>query len=332
MRAVRLWGVRDLRVEDISLPAPPGKGEVTLRVTAAGICGSDLHNFATGAWISRSPSVAGHEFAGVVTEIGPEVGHVTPGDTVAVDSRVICGSCQNCREGLGQICEKLGFLGEVIDGGFAEYVTLPARNVVKAPERIPARHLAMAEPLAVALHAVTRLNAPQGAPVLVTGAGAIGALSAVVLASRGHPVQVADRNQIRASRAASAADGQVVSLDALPGPAPRYALDATGSPEVIAQLLQSLRGGGAIALVGIGSRDLSFNPTLLVEREIALIGCHAFGDELAEAVALLPALEARLDQVIDAQIPLEAVPAAYDLHLNGALSGAKTIILPEAEP
>ncbi|MCB5409503.1 zinc-dependent alcohol dehydrogenase [Pseudogemmobacter faecipullorum] len=332
MRAVRLWGVRDLRVEDIPLPAPPGKGEVTLRVTAAGICGSDLHNFATGAWISRSPSVAGHEFAGVVTGIGPEVGNVTPGDTVAVDSRVICGSCQNCREGLGQICEKLGFLGEVIDGGFAEYVTLPARNVVKAPARIPARHLAMAEPLAVALHAVTRLNAPQGAPVLVTGAGAIGALSALVLASRGHPVQVADRNQIRATRAASAADGQVVSLDALAHPAPRYALDATGSPEVIAQLLQSLRGGGAIALVGIGSRDLSFNPTLLVEREIALIGCHAFGDELAEAVALLPALEARLDQVIDAQIPLEAVPAAYDLHLNGALSGAKTIILPEAEP
>ena len=331
MRAVRLWGVRDLRVEDIPLPAAPAAGEVTLRVTAAGICGSDLHNFATGAWISRSPSVAGHEFTGVVTALGPEVSHVAAGDSVAVDSRVVCGICQNCREGLGQICEKLGFLGEVIDGGFAEYVTLPARNVLRAPSDIPVRHLAMAEPLAVALHAVARLNAPKGAPVLVTGAGAIGALSALVLGNRGHKVLIADRNQTRAMRAASAADGEVVSLDALPVPAPRYALDATGSPEVISQLVQSLRGGGAIALVGIGSRDLTFNPTLLVEREIALIGCHAFGDELAEAVALLPALEARLDQVIDAQIPLEAVPAAYNLHLNGALSGAKTIILPEAD-
>lgn len=326
MRAVRLHGIRDLRVEEVAEPMLPGPGEVTLRVTAAGICGSDLHNYATGAWISRAPSVAGHEFAGVVTVLGEGVAHVAPGDSVAVDSRVICGTCANCREGLSQICENLGFLGEVIDGGFAEYVTIPAQNVVKATGIAP-RHLAMAEPLAVAIHAVNRLAAPQGAGVLVTGAGAIGALSALVLAQRGHPVGIVDRNEARAARTAQAVGGAVAGLAA---PGVRYALDATGSPGVIAALARNLRGGGAIALVGIGSRDLAFNPALLVEREIALIGCHAFGGELAEAVALLPQLAPALDRLIDAEIPLAEVPAAYARHLAGEVIGAKTIILPGA--
>ncbi len=330
MHAVRLHGVKDLRVEEVALPLPPGPDEVTLRVTAAGICGSDLHNFATGAWISRAPSVAGHEFAGVVTEVGAGVTHVNRGDTVAVDSRVTCGTCDNCLDGLSQICEKLGFLGEVIDGGFAEYVTIPEKNVVKAPAETPARHLAMAEPLAVALHAAHLLNAPPGTPVLVTGAGAIGALSALVLANFGHPVSIVDRNETRAGRAAAAFGGQVASLDDLGAKPPRYAIDATGSPEVIDRLINGLRGGGAIALVGIGSRPLSLNPTLLVEREIRLSGCHAFGGELAQAVALLPALGPQLDQLIDAEIALEAVPEAYARHLAGEVMGAKTIILPGA--
>ena len=102
MRAVRLHGVQDLRVEEIAAPAPPGPAEVTLRGTAAGICGSDLHNFRTGAWISRAPSVAGHEFTGVVTAVGADVRHVAPGDRVLVDSQHVCGVCAACRAGLLQ--------------------------------------------------------------------------------------------------------------------------------------------------------------------------------------------------------------------------------------
>ena len=331
MRAVRLHGVKDLRVEAVDLPLPPGPDEVTLRVTAAGICGSDLHNFTTGAWISRAPSVAGHEFTGIITATGADVTHVGPGDTVAVDSRVTCGACQNCREGLSQICEELGFLGEVIDGGFAEYVTIPAKNVLKAPADIPARRLAMAEPLAVALHAVNLLAAPPGAPVLVTGAGTIGALVALILSHEDHPVSIIDRHAGRAKRAARVVGGTVTRLDEPEASLPRYAVDATGSPEVIDTLIHRMRGGGALALVGIGARPLSLNPTLLVEREIRLSGCHAFGSELPEAVALLSVLGPQLDRLIDAEIPLERVPDAYARHLAGEVIGAKTIILPGAK-
>lgn len=326
MKAVRLHGVRDLRVEEVSPPPPPRAAEVTLDVTAAGICGSDLHNFATGQWITRAPSVAGHELAGVVTAVGAGVAHVAPGDHVVVDSRVTCGECAACREGLSQICEKLGFLGEVIDGGFAEAVTLPARNVLRAPSGVAPRHLAMAEPLAVAIHAVDRLHAREGAAILIVGCGAIGALCALVAARRGHPFSVADRNAARADRIADATGATVSALRALGPSAPRYAIDATGSPEVIGSLIRELRGGGAVALVGIGSRDLSFNPTILVEREIALLGCHAFGDELPLAAGMLPDLAPVLDKIIDAEIGLDDVPAAYERHLGGAVVGAKTIV------
>ena len=221
MKAVRLHGIRDLRVEEISPPGPPESDEVSLHVTAAGICGSDLHNFATGQWITRTPSVAGHEFTGIVTAVGPGVAHVVPGDHVVVDSRVTCGNCAACRDGLSQICERLGFLGEVIDGGFAEAITLPARNVLRAPSGVVPRHLAMAEPLAVAIHAVDRLRAPEGATILIVGCGAIGALCALIATRRGHPVLVSDRNAERASRIADATGATVSALGALGPSAPR---------------------------------------------------------------------------------------------------------------
>lgn len=323
MKAVRLHGVQDLRVEEIAAPAPPGPAEVTLRVTAAGICGSDLHNFRTGAWISRAPSVAGHEFTGVVTAVGADVRNVAPGDRVLVDSRHVCGICAACRAGLSQVCERLGFLGEVIDGGFAEAVSLPARNVLPAPEGVADRHLAMAEPLAVALHALNRLALPEGAPLVVTGCGPIGGLAALLAARRGHLVTVIDRNAARAALVAQVTGARIGDLGRISA---RHALDATGAPAVIAGLVAGLAPGGGLALVGIGHGKLDLDPVTLVEKEMALIGCHAFGQELAEAGALLAGLAPALDALIAERIALDAVPEAYGRHLAGAVTGLKTII------
>src|SRR5262245_593855 len=99
MRAVRFHGVGDLRIEDVPVPDTPGAGEVRLRVRAAGICGSDLHNFKTGQWISRLPVTPGHEFAAEVLEVGTGVTALKPGDLVVADSRARCGNCANCKAG-----------------------------------------------------------------------------------------------------------------------------------------------------------------------------------------------------------------------------------------
>jgi (R,R)-butanediol dehydrogenase/meso-butanediol dehydrogenase/diacetyl reductase len=333
MKAARLYAAGDLRVEDIDPPGPPVPGWVGLSVTAAGICGSDLHNFRTGQWISRSPSVAGHEFSGSVTEIGDGVEGFAVGDAVVADSRFWCGECANCRAGRPNICEKLGFVGEVCDGGFAERTVLPARLLVRHEPLLDPAIAAMAEPLAVALHAVRKLAAPAGEPILVVGCGPIGGLSALLLSHRHDgPLLVADRNAARASLVADVSGASSVDLGpdsvaaALDGRPLRYALDATGAGAVVKAALGLMAGGGSLALVGISHAPLDLDLNILVEREISLVGCHAFINELPEAVAMLPGLAPQLQRLIDAEIAIDDIPAAYARLLDGKAEGLKTII------
>lgn len=333
MKAVRLYDAMDLRVEEVERPSQPLAGHVNIEVRAAGICGSDLHNFRTGQWISRRPSTAGHEFCGRISAVGDGVEGLAVGDSVAVDSRVYCGTCPACASGRTNVCEHLGFVGEVCDGGFAEAVQLPARLVIKHEPSLDPRVAAMAEPLAVALHAVRRLNAPAGEPVLLVGCGTIGGLSGLLL-SRLHKGDLlfADLKADRARMVADICGGSVVDLEPagiaakLEGKRLRYALDATGSTRAIAETLNLLSGGGALALVGISHRRLDLDPNILVEREIALLGCHAYETELAEAVSLLPQLEAELQQFSDVLSSLDEVPGAYQQLLDGQTDKLKTIV------
>lgn len=333
MKAVRLYDAKDLRVEEMaSLSAPPS-GFVNLKVRAAGICGSDLHNYRTGQWISRRPSTAGHEFCGRVTAIGDGVSNFAIGDVVCSDSRMWCGTCPACASGRSNVCESLGFVGEVCDGGFADEVQLPARLLVRHDPTLSPHVAAMAEPLAVALHAVRRLAVPKGEPVLIIGCGTIGGLSALLL-SRLHdgPLLLADLNAEKARLVSEVTGGKVVPLDrseieaALSGGRLRHALDATGSTQAIARSIELLSGGGGLALVGISHGKLDFDPNILVEREISLIGCHAFCDELPEAVSLLGELAPALQRFIEVLPSLDDVPGAYDRLLRGESRALKTII------
>ena len=333
MKAVRLYAAKDLRVENIDPPTALEPGWVRLKVSAAGICGSDLHNFSTGQWISRSPSVAGHEFAGVVTEIGTGVSGFKPGDMVIADSRYWCGDCPACQSGRHNVCSTLGFIGEVCDGGFAEETALPARLLVHYAADINPVVAAMGEPLSVALHAIRKQRVPSGEAVLVVGCGPIGGLVALLL-SRLHdgPVLVCDRNEQRAELVSRVTGAIKVELDkpalerALSGATLRYAIDATGNIAVFNAIINVVSGGGSLALVGISHGKIELDPNILVEQEISLIGCHAYQDELQEIAALLPELEASLVKLIDREISLDEVPEAYDRLLAGQAEGLKTII------
>lgn len=327
MRAVQLFGKGDLRLADVEERAAPQAGEVLLRIEAAGICGSDIHNYRTGQWISRVPSIPGHEFSARVEAIGPGVLSLVPGDRVVADSRYWCGTCEACRAGNTHLCVRLGFVGEVCDGGFAERTILPARLLHKADPLIAPQVAAAAEPLAVALHAVRRLNVEEGAPVLVTGCGMIGALAALLL-SRTNSVLIADRNVARAERVARVTGATSIAADASGLAGVRGLVEATGSSGLLASLLPLVPGGCRIALVGIFHGQIEFDPTLLVERELALLGCHAYRDELPEAVALLPELAASITQFLSVPIGLEEVPRAYERIISGEELSPKTIIAP----
>jgi (R,R)-butanediol dehydrogenase/meso-butanediol dehydrogenase/diacetyl reductase len=332
MKAARLYGPGDLRVEDIAPPGAPDVGWVKLRVDVTGICGSDLHNFRTGQWISRSPSTAGHELTGTVTAIGAGVVSVAVGDRVVADSRFWCGDCVQCHGGRRHLCVSLGFVGEICDGGFAEQAVLPARLLHIIDAGLDERVAAMAEPLAVALHAVRRLPKTAGS-VLVVGCGPIGGLAALLLSRTcAGTVLVADRNQARSARVAWVTGATIVDLNrdaiaAATANAPLLAaVEATGGIAALNQLLGVLDPGGTIAMVGIFHDRLDIDPNTLVEREIGLLGCHAFADDLPEAVRMLGELSEPLLALIDREIGLDEVPAAYQRLLAGQSDGLKTII------
>lgn len=329
MRAVQLFGKGDIRFGAVAAPGDPGPGEALLRIEAAGICGSDIHNFRTGQWLSRMPSIPGHEFCATVTGIGPGTEHLAVGDRVVADSRFWCGACEACRYGRLHLCQSLGFVGEVCDGGFAEQAVLPSRLLLKVGHTLPAAVAATAEPLAVALHAVKRLGPAKEQTVLVTGCGMIGALAALILSRLGIPdLRIADRNRRRAELVARQTGARIVELDQAAFSGVGGVIEATGSTSVLDTVLRHMPGSGRIALVGIFHGGLEIDPNLLVERELALLGCHAFSTELPEAAAALQDLAGGISTFLGEPIRLEDVPDFYRRIAAGAVDSPKTIVRP----
>jgi (R,R)-butanediol dehydrogenase/meso-butanediol dehydrogenase/diacetyl reductase len=332
MRAIRLHAVGDLRAESVPVPAPPGLGKVAVQVLAAGICGSDLHNFRTGQWIAHLPVTPGHEFVGEVIAVGPAVADFAVGDRVIADSRVPCGKCEACRAGRFNICAALGYVGEVCDGGFAERTVLKAAGLLRCPAGLAPEIAALAEPLGVALRVVRRLPPAAGAPVLIAGAGPIGGLAAILLKHFGHgPLFLAERNPARSALVCRLARAAPVSLDDIDGLRERRIarmIEATGSAPVLGRLVEVAAAGGRIAMVGIFHGTAEIAPNHIVEREIELAGCSVFVDEQREAVDLLPALAPKLAEVITAPVALEAVPEASRQLIAGRTDRLKTIVAP----
>jgi len=330
MRAVRFHGIGKLTVEDIAPPAAPGEGAVHLKVLAAGICGSDLHNFKTGQWIAHLPVTPGHEFTAEVMAVGAGVADFAPGDRVVADSRAACGACVQCAAGRPNLCLKLGYVGEVCDGGFAEEVVLPARGLLKIDASIPPQVAALSEPLAVALHAIKRAEPVPGKPVLVAGAGPVGGLACLLLQHLGFgPVLFAERNAARRALVQEVTGATPVELDAVwIGQPFDCAIEATGVPAVLDKLIALAGPAARIAMVGIPSGAASINAISVVERELELRGCSAFRDELPEATRLLKELEAPLARLVEDPIGLDAVPEAYQRLIAGGSARLKTIIRP----
>jgi (R,R)-butanediol dehydrogenase/meso-butanediol dehydrogenase/diacetyl reductase len=335
VRAVRLHGVGDLRFEHIDPPGELAANAARVRVRAAGVCGSDLHNFRTGQWMGRVPTVPGHEFAGEVLAVGAEVADLSAGDRVIGDSRVSCGQCPRCRAGQRNICDRMGYVGEVCDGAFAESVDLPAQLLLRIPRGLSLRVAALAEPLGVALRVVRRLDPPRQTPILIAGVGPIGGLAAILLRHLGFcPLALLERNAARAGLIARLVGGRMLAAEAsdiadfTSGEGLSYAIEATGSQIVLRFLLGALAGGGRLAMVGIFTGDQTVNANAIVEHELEVRGCSVFCEEQREALELLPEIAATLEQVIAPSATLEQLPQVYERLIAGQSPYLTTIVEP----
>ena len=330
MKALRFHAPRDLRLEMVPRPGKPSGNEVKVRVEAAGICGTDLHVFETGAYVTKAPVVMGHEFAGLVLEAGDGVKGLKPGDRVVGDSRSTCGVCDFCRRGHPNLCERLGFIGEVRDGAFAEEILIEEPSLLRIDPSVPAGMAALAEPLAVAAHAAGLAGAGAlSRRTLVLGAGPVGALLYEILLLKGFPdIQVSDRSPYRRGVVERVHPGSTGE------PSGRYDIvfETTGAPGVAEDLLpRVVQKRGTLVMVGLYRGPVPFDLNALIESEWRVLGCAAFSDELVEAVDILETRWPVFSHVASHFLPLSGYREAFDLLLSPQKNAMKILFQPGLE-
>ncbi len=329
MRGVVIHAPKDLRVDEVAVVAP-GPGQVRVRIAAGGICGSDLHYYHHGGFGTvriREPMALGHEIAGVIEEVGANVDHLAPGTRVAVNPSRPCNVCRYCREGLHQHCLDMQFIGSAMrfphaQGGFRQSLTIEAGQAVPIAERMTMAEAAMAEPLAVCLHAARQAGPLMGRRVLVTGCGPIGALAVAVARLGGAaeiiatdiaaaPLQIAER--LGATHVLDVA----ASPDALaPYAADKGAFDilfeASGNGAALRDALDAVRPGGIVVQLGLGG-DMTLPMNLIVAKELQLRGTFRFDAEFALAVELMGQGLVDVTPLLTATMPFEQAVEAFEL-------------------
>jgi L-iditol 2-dehydrogenase len=349
MRAAVLHAPGDLRIERVPVPAI-GAADALVRVSACGICGSDVPRvLTTGTY--HFPTIPGHEMAGVVEELGPRAGTAAPGVRVGMPVAVIplvpCGRCRFCEIGAFAQCESYDYLGSRTDGGFAEYLRAPAANLVPLPEVLPVEQGALLEPAAVALHAVRNLDISWGANVAVFGLGAIGnfiAQWARVFGARVLALDISAR-KLEIARAvglmetldARSPDAAGAIRERTGGAGLDAAFDASGSPAAIALAVASLAPFGRLGLVGRPLDGVTLDAPAferILRGEITLRGTWGFAftrfphhpwEEAADAVATGLV---RTGPLVTHRVPLEELPDAIGRMSRADPSLHKILVVP----
>ena len=324
MLACRIHAKEDLRVEPQEAPVA-GPGEVLLALGAGGICGSDLHYFhegRNGSFVVREPLIPGHEASALVAGIGPGVTRVRVGDKVAVSPSHACGRCGYCREGREQLCENMRFLGSAsvfphTQGLFREQFVMGERQCHPVEGDLPLGELAFAEPLAVALHAVSRGGSLLGKSVLITGAGTIGCLTVLAArlagATRIAGCDILDRPLAQAAEV-GADDVLHAARDAGALSRPRFdvSYEASGSLKALATCVAATRRGGTIVQVGtLPHEPLPFLVSEVMTKELDLRGAFRWGIEFDWAVSYLASRRVDVRPLLSGQYPLTDAVEAF---------------------
>ena len=346
MKALRkMRPLRGLSYESATVPAI-GPTDVLVRVKIASICGTDLHIYGWDRWSQgriKPPVTLGHEFCGVIEKVGSEVSALQAGDFVSAEMHVNCGHCHQCRVGEAHICPNVKIIGIDQDGAFAEFVKIPASNIIKLDASIPEHYGAILDPLGNAVHTV--LAGPiAGQTVLVTGCGPIGLMSiAVAKACGSSTVFATETNEHRRSMAKTmgadvvldpaARDPVVEIISATTGTGVDVLLEMSGNATAIQQGFKALRAGGRASLLGIPTENV---PLDLVDDVIfkgatvqGIYGRRMYGTWV-QMTALLKAGRLNLDPLFGERTSLEKFEHAFALLEGG--HAQKILLYPNGLP
>jgi len=300
MKAAVFHAPGDVRIEQVAEPAPPGAGDLLIRVTKAALCGTDSAEWAHGPLLAQPPVVLGHEFTGEVVAAGPGASQFPAGTRVVSGSGISCGTCEWCAAGRTNLCATYQTLGLHRDGGLAELVLSPESICQAVPAELDDVGAAMAQPLAVALHAARRGRVGAGRSAVVIGTGGIGAFIVAAAASLGADpliaVDVADGRLSTAARLGATVtvnaghqNARAAVLAATGQQGAHVVIEASGAPASPAAALAMVRRGGDVVIVGLQPEPVGLDLFSVSVREVDVHGtlAHVCGEDLAQAVTLL---------------------------------------------
>ncbi len=349
MKAARWHAAKDIRIDEIDEPSPQDN-QVKIKIAYTGICGSDLHEYVAGPIVipvetahpqtgGKAPIVMGHEFSGEVVEIGAGVSRVQPGDKVVVEPIYACGTCAPCRQGHYNLCDIIGLHGlSGGGGGFSPFTVVREAMVHKLPDGMSMEQGALAEPAAVALHAVRNSSLKVGDAAVVFGAGPIGLMVIEALRAAGiariyavemAPERLAAAQSLGATRVFNPADGDVVEqVRSLTGGGADTAFEVTGVASVLTQALTVTKAGGEVVIASLWEQDPGLAANLVVLREKTIKGTVCYRDIFPAVLDLMQKGYFPVDKLVTRKIGLDdIVDKGFETLLNDK-SQVKILVKP----
>ena len=343
MKALLLTDYKKLTIADMPIPEV-GEDEVLVRVRACGICGSDIHGYDGSTGRRIPPLIMGHEAAGVIERAGRAVSGFNPGDRVTFDSTVSCGTCEFCRSGQVNLCDKRTVLGVSCGdyrrhGAFAEYVSVPARILYRLPDSFPFERAALIEAVSIAVHAVSRHTPKPDDAMVVVGAGMIGVLVIQVLRARGcrniiavdvEQDKLALAQRLGAAHLLNAKEVDVPSAvrDLTKGKGADASFEVVGHTDTVLTAIRCLRKGGTVVLIGNLSPRVELPLQEVVSRELSVLGSCASSGEYPECIDLLSRGAVDVDPLVSLKAPLDEGPALFERLYGGDKRLMKVILQP----
>ena len=329
MKAASILQPNQIEMQELPIPEP-APGELLVHVMASGICGTDVHIF-QGEYLGSYPIIPGHEFAGVIEQIGSAVTRFKVGDRVAVEPNLPCDNCVNCLNNRQNFCLNWQAVGVTRPGGMAQYVIVPEKATFSIGD-LPFEQGAFMEPLSCVLHGLERLDLTVASRVLLLGAGPIGLLLLQGLRLNGAAeVVVVDKNPDRAALAQSlGADRSATRLDEIELDAYDAIVDATGAVAVMGRTLDFARPGGKILLFGVppSGQTMSVEAFPIFHKGLTILSSFTSLRNSYQALGLLKSKSILVDKLISHRLPLQELQRGIKLIERGREPVYKVMILP----
>ena len=322
MKAVQIVRPGELRVIDIEKPSITQQDNVLIRMTAAGICGSDLGIYHGTNAAATYPRIIGHEIVGVVEETGPDVTSVKPGDRVIVNQVVSCGHCYPCSIGRGNVCDQLKVSGVHIDGGYREYLAVPASDCYLLPDFLSDRDAVMIEPTTIAIQSCTRAELTKEDTLLLYGYGSLGSSIFRIARQICPNIIVAELSdeKLEAAKAQGAAhtintgteDFLERVLEYTGGRGSTVSIDAACSKGSLMNLLKATGNAGRVMTMGFSTEPAEINQFLITSKELDVRGSRLQNRMFGTAIQMI--LDGKLDLTgaVSHTFPLTDAQRAFD--------------------